>query len=162
MSKLWRILQLTTLAIVFFVVSGVTVFLIRLWDGGLLERWRHAPFTGSVADESLAIELATLPVVFAVLVCWGVVRLFRLRSVRNEVDDTFRPVLTVIAGYGRFVLIVLAAAYLLMGHGWAAAAHLVIAVALWTLFYLHHRAREQAIYDQLQREQEEGEDDVVA
>jgi len=162
MRTFWRILQLTILAIVFFVVSGATGFLIRLWDGGLLERWSSAPFTGSIGDESLAIELATLPVVLAVLTCWGVVQLFRLRSVRNEVDATFRPVLTVIAGYGRFVLVVVAAAYLLMGRNWAAAVHLVIAVVLWTLFYRHHRVREQAIYDQLQREQEEGEDDVVA
>lgn len=147
------------LAIVFFVVGGLAEFLIRMWDGGRLKRWSTAPFTGSVGDESIAIELAVLPVVLAVLACWGVVRLFRLRSVRNEVDDTFRPVLTVIAGYGRFVLIVVAAVYLLMGHGWAAAAHLGIAIVLFALFYRHHRAREQAIFDRLQREREKKEDD---
>lgn len=155
MSTLRRISQLTILAIVFTVVSGVGFFLIELWSGGRLERWRSAPFTGSVGDESLAIELATLPVVLAVLACWGVVRLFRLRAVHNEVDDTFRPILTVVSGYGRFVLIVVAGAYLLMGHGQAAAAHFAIAVVMFVLFYRHHRAREQAIHDRLQLEREE-------
>ena len=159
MTTFWRILQLTTLAIVFLVVSGASFFLIELWSGGRLERWHSAPFTGSVGDESLAIELATLSVVLAVLACWGVVRLFRLCAVHNEVDDTFRPILTVISGYGRFVLIVVAAAYLVMGHGWAAAAHFAIAVLLFALFYRHHRAREQAMHDRLQLEQvEEGGD----
>ena len=155
MSTLRRIFQLTILAIVFMVVSGVTFFLIELWSGGRLERWRSAPFTGSVGDESLAIELATLPVVLAVLACWGVVRLFRLRAVHNEVDDTFRPILTVVSGYGRFLLIVMAAAYLFMGHGWAAALHLAVAVVMFALFYRHHRARERAIHERLQLEQEE-------
>jgi hypothetical protein len=158
-NTLRRILQLTILAIVFMVVGGVAFFFIELWSGGRLERWRSAPFTGSVGDESLAIELATLPVVLAVLACWGVVRLFRLRAVHNEVDDTFRPILTVISGYGRFVLIVVAAAYLLMGYGWAAAAHFAIAVVMFALFYRHHRVREQAIHDRLQLEQEEEGDD---
>jgi hypothetical protein len=158
MSTFWRILQLTTLAIVFLVVSGTTVFLIGLWDGGLVERWRRAPFTGSIGDESIAIELATLPVVLAVLACWGVVRLFRLRSVHNEVDDTFRPVLTVVTGYGRFVLIIVAGIYLWLGHGWAAVAHLVIAIVMFALFYRQHRARERAIEQQMLPERE-GDDD---
>jgi hypothetical protein len=39
---------------------------------------------------------------------------------------------------------------LLTGHGWAAASHLIIAVALFALFYRHQRAREQTIHDELQ------------
>jgi hypothetical protein len=159
MSTLRRISQLTILAIVFMVVSGASYFLIELCSGGRLERWRGAEFTGSIGDESLAIELATLPVVLAVFACWGVVRLFRLRSVHNEIDDTFRPVLTVVAGYGRFVLIVVAGIYLLLGHGWAAAAHLVVAVVMFALFYRHHRARERAIQERLLLEREEQGDD---
>jgi hypothetical protein len=162
MNTFWRIAQLTVLAIVFFVVGCVTMLLIHLWDGGLLERWSHAPFTGSVGDESLAVELATLPVVLAVLTCWGVVRLFRLRAVHNEIGDTFRPVLTVVAGYGRFLLVVVGAAYFLMGHGWAAAAHLAISLVLFVLFYRQHRPRGQAIHAQLRLEQEEGDDEDVA
>ncbi len=158
MRTFWRILQLATLAVVFIIISATTLFLIRQWDGGLLERWRGAPFTGSVGDESLAIELATLPVLVGVFVCWGVVRLFRLRAVHNEIDDTFKSVLTVIAGYGRFLLIVVAGLYLLLGHGWAAVAHLVVAVVMFAIFYRHHRARERAIEEQMMLEQE-GEDD---
>ena len=77
----------------------------------------------------------------------------------NEIDDTFRPILTVVADYGRFVLIVIAAAYLFMGHGWAAAVHLAVAVVMFALFCRHHRAREQAIHERLQLEQEEEGDD---
>jgi hypothetical protein len=155
MSTLRRISQLTILAIVFMVVSGASYFLIEMCSGGRLERWRGAEFTGSLGEESLAIELATLPVVLAVLASWGVVRLFRLRSVHNEIDDTFRPVLTIVAGYGRFVLIVAAGIYLLLGHGWAAAAHLVVAIAMFALFHCHHRARERAIQERFLIEREE-------
>ena len=70
-----RIAQLTILAMVFMVVSGVAVYLIELWSGGRLERWRSAPFTGTVGDEFLAIQLAALPVVLAILACWAVVRI---------------------------------------------------------------------------------------
>ena len=159
MTTFWRILQLTTLAIVFLVVSGASFFLIELWSGGRLERWHSAPFTGSVGDESLAIELATLSVVFAVLACWGVVRLFRLCAVHNEVDDTFRPILTVVSGYGRYVLIVVAAIYLVLGHGWAAVTHLIIAVAMFAAFYRSHRAQERAIHERLELEREEDDDE---
>ena len=143
----------------FLVVSGAGMLLIRLWDGGLLERWRRAPFSGSISEEFLAIELATLPVVLAVLACWGVVRLFRLRSVHNEVDDTFRPVLMVVAGYGRFVLVVVSVLYLLLGHGWAAAVHLVVAAVMFALFYHHHRAQERAIEERMMLEREEEDDE---
>ena len=159
MSTLRRILQLTVLAIVFMAVSGMAVFLIEWWSGGRLERWRSAPLSGSVGDESIAIELATIPVVLAVLACWGVVRLFRLRALHNEVDDTFRPILTVVSGYGRFVLIVVAAIYLVLGHGWAAVTHLIIAVVMFAVFYRSHRARERAIHERFELEREEDDDE---
>ena len=82
MSTLRRITQLTILAIVFMVVGGSAYSLIEWLSGGRLERWRGAQFTGRTGDESLAIELAALPVVLAVLACWGVVMLFRLRAVQ--------------------------------------------------------------------------------
>jgi hypothetical protein len=49
-----RILQLTVSAIVFMLVSGLSLFLIESWSGGRLQRWHSAPFTGSVGDECLA------------------------------------------------------------------------------------------------------------
>jgi hypothetical protein len=159
MNTFWRILQLVVLTIVFFLVSGTTLYLIKQWDGGLLDRWRRAPFTGSIGEESLAIELAALPFVLGLLSCWGVVRLFRLRSVHNEVEDTLKPMLMVAAGYGRFVLIVVAGLYLVLGHGWAAVAHLTAALLAFSFFYLTHRAKEQATKKRLfdEREDEDGE-----
>ncbi len=138
-------------------VSGLSFFLIETWSGGRLHQWRSAPFTGSVGDECLAIELAALPVVLGVLACWGVVRLLRMRSVHNEIDDTFRPILTVLAGYGRFVLILVSGIYLVLGHGWAAIAHFAIAVVAFAVFYRSHLARERAIEERLLREEEEEE-----
>jgi|SRR5580704_411150 hypothetical protein len=149
MTTLRRILQLTILALIFAVVAGGTMFLIEWWSGGRVQRWMNAPFTGGVGDESLAVELALLPIVLAVLACWGTVRLFRLRSVDNEVEDTFRPVLMIVSGYGRFVLAVVAAYYLVLGHGWAAASHFAIAVFMFIIFYRKHRNRERAATEQL-------------
>ncbi|MEY4198770.1 MAG: hypothetical protein RLZZ265_510 [Verrucomicrobiota bacterium] len=160
MNTFWRILQLVVLTIVFFLVSGTTMYFIKQWDGGLLDRWRRAPFTGSIGEESIAIELAAMPFVFGVLSCWCVVWLFRLRSVHNEVEDTFKPMLMVAAGYGRFVLIVVAGLYLVLGHGWAAAAHMAGAILAFSFFYLTHQAKEQAMKrHHLNEQEEEGEDD---
>src|SRR5690348_1632032 len=103
MRIFWRILQLTILAIVGWTVATVTFLLIRLWDGGIVDRFQKAPFfTGNLTEESIAVELACLPVVLAVLACWGIVRLFRMRSVHNEIDDSFKPILMFYAGYARF------------------------------------------------------------
>ena len=154
-----RILQLTISAIVFMVVSGVSFFFIEMWSGGRLQRWHSAPFTGNVGDACIAIELACLPLLLGGLTCWGVVRLFRMRSIHNEIDDTFVPVLTVVAGYGRFLLIIISAIYLILGQGWAAALHLAVAVIAFTLFYRTHRARERPLEPSLESDQEEGEDE---
>ncbi len=156
-----RILQLTISAIVFMVVSGVAFFLIETWSGGRLQQWRSDPLTGSLGDECLAIELAAWPVILGVLACWGMVRLFRMRSVHNEIGDTFRPILMVIAGYGRFVLIIVSGIYLVLGFGWAAFIHLVIAVVAFVLFYRTHRARERAIEERMLRGREEKEGDSL-
>ena len=139
MTRFWRILQLTSLALVFLVTSGVGYFLIEWCSDGRVRRWRNAPFSGSVADESIAIELAALPIVLGVLSCWGLIRLFRFRSVQNEINDTLKPVLEVVAGYGRFVLVGVALVHLLIGHGWAAAAHLVAAAVLFVVFFYQNR-----------------------
>jgi hypothetical protein len=159
MRKFWRIFQLTTLAIVGFVVSGATYFLIQLWDGGILHRWQKAPFTGNLTDESIAIELAILPVIFAVLACWGIVRIFRLRLVSNEIEDTFKPVLMFYVGYARFLLIVVAGLYLLMGHGLAAAAHLVVAIVMFALFYRQHATHVRSTRTQIDLQRNSADDD---
>ena len=158
LKRIVRILQLTISAIVFMAVSGLSLFLIETWSGGRLQQWCSAPFTGSVGDECLAIELGALPIVLGVLACWGVVRPFRMRSVHNEIDNTFRPILTVLAGYGRFVLVVVSGIYLVLGHGWAGITHFAIAVVAFGVFYSSHRTRERAIQKRLLREQEEEED----
>jgi hypothetical protein len=154
-----RILQLTISAIVFLVVSGLSFFLIETWSGRRLLQWRSAPFTGSVGDECLAIELATLPVILGVLASWGTVTLFRMRSVHSEIDDTFRPILTVVTGYGRFLLIVVSGIYLVLGHGRAAFVHFAIAVLAFAVFYSSHRARERAIEERMRHDREEEEDE---
>jgi hypothetical protein len=145
MNTFWRILQLTVLAFIALMVSISTLFLIRLWDGGLLERWQTSRFTGNLSDDSIAIELASLPAVLAVFACWGIVRLFRLRSVHNEIEATFRPILIIVTGYARFALIIISIIYLLLGHGRAAAIHLAVSVVLFALFYRRQRAKERAI-----------------
>jgi hypothetical protein len=150
-----RILQLTVSAIVFLVVSGSAFVLIEFWSGGRLKQWDSAPFTGSIGDEFLAIELATLPVILGIVACWGVVRLFRMRSVHNEIADTFKPILTVVSGYGRFVLIVVSGVYLVLGSGWAAFAHFVFAVLAFAAFYRVHRTNERATDDRALRDREE-------
>jgi hypothetical protein len=155
-----RILQLTILAIVFLVVSGLSFFLIEIWSGGRLQQWRSAPFTGTVGDECLAIELATLPVILGVLACSAIVRLFRLRSVHNEISDTLRPILTVATGYGRFLLIIVSGIYLVLGHGWVAFTHLAVAVVAFAVFYGRHRARERAVEEGMLRDREEEEDET--
>jgi hypothetical protein len=154
-----RILQLTISAIAFMVVSGLSFLVIETWTGGRLQEWRSAPFTGSVGDECLATELAMLPLVLGILTCWGIVRLFRMRSVHNEIDDTFRPVLAVAAGYGRFALIVVSGTYLVLGHGWAAFTHFGIAVVAFAVFYRVHRARERAVEGRLLAGREEDENE---
>jgi hypothetical protein len=155
MNSLRRILQLTVLAIVGLLVLTGSVSLIDLLTGGRLVRLRAEPFSGNVGEQCLLFELATIPPLLAALACWGVVRLFRLRSVHNEVDDTFKPILTVVTGYGRFALIIIAAVYLMLGQGWAAAAHLFIAILLFAEFYLRHRARERSLQSEMLPEEEE-------
>jgi hypothetical protein len=152
-----RILQLTMSAKVFMVVSGLSFLLVEMWSGGRLQRWRSAPFTGSAGDECRAIELAMLPLVLGVLACWGIVGLFRMRSVHNEIDDTFRPILMVAAGYGRFVLVVVSGIYLVLGHGWAAFTHFAIGVVAFAVDYSGHRARGRAIEERLLAGREEDE-----
>ena len=137
-----RIIQLTASAIVFMVVSGTAYLLIETWSGGRIEQFRESHFTHNVGDDCLGIELATLPVVLGLLACWGAVRLFRMKSIHNEIDDTFKPMITVLIGYARFLLIVVSGIYLIMGHSTAALVHLGIAVLAFTYFYRSHRARE--------------------
>lgn len=80
-----------------------------------------------------------------------------MRSVHNEIDDSFKPILGFYTGYARFLLIVIAGFYLLMGHGLAAAAHLVVAIVMFVLFYRRH-AKQESVHRHDLLPDEESED----
>lgn len=139
-----RILQLTVLFVLGLAVFCAVTTLIDTISGGILSKWGNSPLKGNVGDDLLAIELVSLSVAVAVLACWSTVRLLGWKSVRNEIGETFKPMLLCIAGYSRFLLVVVSIVYMALGFAWTALAHFVVALALFIFFMVQQRAKERA------------------
>jgi len=137
-------LQLTLLAVIFMIVSGVMVGVVEWVAPGTMARINSFGHTADWLGGLQALEIALLPIVVGLYTCWGVIKVFRLRYVVNEVEDTLGPMRTVLKGYMLFLAPVCGLLHMVMKNRRAGALHIIIWIIGFMTFIRKEETEEDA------------------
>jgi hypothetical protein len=153
-----RILQLTLLAIIFMAISGIMVGVVESVTPGAMARAQAFGDTGDWVGDLQSLEIALLPIVVGLYVCWGSIKVLRLRRVVNEVEDSLRPMQAALKGYMLFLAPVCGLIHMVMRNWKAGALHIVIGIIGFATFIRKEKAKEEAQQEILSKvvDQEEG------
>ena len=126
------------------IASGIMVGVVEWVAPGTMGRIDAFGDTGDWIGDLQALETALLPIVIGLYVCWGSIKVFRLRHVVNEVEDSLRPMQVVLKGYMLFLAPVCGLIHMVMRNWKVGALHVVIGIIGFATFIRKEKTQEEA------------------